>query len=121
MILAGAALARSEVELEVGVAMRCIGHRLTRGLGERRATKVRVHDHPRRVEHASHRAAQARARAIDEVGLVAGAGEQLRAALVQLGARDGGREPVDGRQGAQALAAVVGPHARDDPRRGALP
>ena len=117
VVLARPSRARLEVELEVGVAVGARGDRVARRRRERRAPEVRVHHDAGGVEHAPQRRAQPRPGAVDEVGVVVGAGQQLGAAVGQLGACDRGREAVDGRQRAQSLAAVVGVHARDDPRR----
>ena len=68
VVLARAALAGAEVELEVGVAVRGARHRLARGGGQRCAAEVRVDDDAGRVEHAPQRRTQPRAGAVDEVG-----------------------------------------------------
>ena len=96
--------------------MRRARDRVTRRRRQRRAPEVRVHHDAGGVEHAPQRRAQARPRPDDEVGVVLGAGQQVGPAVGQLGTCDRGRQSVDGRQRAQALAAVVGVHARDDPR-----
>ena len=107
MVLARAALAGREVELEVGVAGSGARDRFARGDPQRCAPEVRVHDDAGGVEHAPERRAQARAGAVDEVRVIVGAGQQLGAALGELGARDRAGQAVDGRQRAQALATIV--------------
>ena len=82
--------------------------------GERRAAEVRVHDDAGRVEHAPQRrrAAAPRARATRSASSSARAGEQLGAALGELGPGHRGRQPVDRRQRPQALARLGGGVAR---------
>ena len=55
MILARAALAPLEVVLEVRVTRADLCHTGERGIGERCAAEIRVHEHTGRVEHASER------------------------------------------------------------------
>ena len=55
MILSRASLAARDVVLEVRVTGADLGHARKRGVGERRATEVRVHEDPCRVQHAAER------------------------------------------------------------------
>ncbi len=108
MRLPRSARSRGEVELEVAVAVRDGRDRGLRLGGERGPTEVRVDDDAGRVEHAPQTRAQARPRArhqvdrrvVDRITAV----EQFLAPRLQLGARDRGRQPVDGRQAAQPVA-----------------
>jgi hypothetical protein len=108
--MARAALAAAQIELEVRVAGRDLRHLGLRLGGERGASEVRVDDDARRVEHPPQPRAQARPRACDEVDRRVvdrvTAVEQLLAPRLQLGARDRGRQPVDGREVAQPVAVA---------------
>jgi len=109
VILARAARARLEVELEVRVAA---GQRGERGVGKRRPAEIRVHDHARRVQHAAQRRRAQRSELLlqarlEVAGLRSGA-DRLACAVDHRtrgshGKRVVGRagELVDGRQIAQ--------------------
>jgi hypothetical protein len=75
MVLTGAACAGGEVVLEIRVRGGRIGEPLEGGPRERGAAEVRVHDHARRVQHASERGAPRRGeRGVEARVQVAGIG-----------------------------------------------